>query len=183
MDIFRLMLLAAEEEEDNAFDGLFSGAAGAVGIVLMVTGLLLIYFGIKVIKGYRFLPTGDGAVIQEDNYIEAEAKLTEQKKIVMPDFGGGSDREFIEWEMVYTVDGREYTQTIPDDGYEKDGVLKIKYDPADPSAFYLADEGQDASDEDGDDTDLRKETVSMAGIVIIVLGVLVIIGGAALSFM
>ena len=81
MEITKLLSLAADEEK-NAFDGLFSGAGGIVGIVLIVTGVLIIYIGIKVMKGYSFMPTlGVETVIEEDTYVEGTATLVSQQKM------------------------------------------------------------------------------------------------------
>ncbi|MBQ8967017.1 DUF3592 domain-containing protein [Ruminococcus sp.] len=183
MDMTKLLLMA--EEEKNPFDGLFSGAGRVVGIILIVTGVLLIYLAVKVAKGYSFMPTlGTETVIEEDNYVECEAKVLQKKKTTMPDLNGGEDREFVEWKIGYTVDGEKFTQMIPDDGYEKGDMLKIKYNPDKPSEYYLVDENADneAPDEEEDtsaDTNKSRNT----GAIIAVLGVLVIIGGIALVLM
>lgn len=184
MDMLKLMLLAAEEDTDSSFDGLFSGARGVMGIVLMVTGLLIIYIAVKVFKGYRFLPmAGERTVVEEDNYVETEAKALQKKKSTLPDFNGGEDREFVEWKIGYTVDGEKYTQLIPDDGYEKGDMLKIKYNPDKPEEFYLVDGEQTEEREDTEEAaDPSENSSRTTGLVLTVLGVLVIIGGAALTF-
>lgn len=181
MEITKLLSLAADEEK-NAFDGLFSGAGGIVGIVLIVTGVLIIYIGIKVMKGYSFMPTlGVETVIEEDTYVEGTATLVSQQKTTLPDFNGTGEREFTEWTISYTVGGEEYTQTIPDDGYSKGDTIKIKYDPKKPDEYYLAEEAEEEAAEEADNTDERKSRNS--GAILIVLGVIVIVGGAALITM
>ncbi|MBE6874968.1 MAG: hypothetical protein E7493_13845 [Ruminococcus albus] len=181
MEITKLLSLAADEEK-NAFDGLFSGAGGIVGIVLIVTGVLIIYIGIKVMKGYSFMPTlGVETVIEEDTYVEGTATLVSQQKTILPDFNGTGEREFTEWTISYTVGGEEYTQTIPDDGYSKGDTIKIKYDPQKPDEYYLAEEAEEEAAEEADNTDERKSRNS--GAILIVLGVIVIVGGAALVTM
>ena len=181
MEITKLLSLAADEEK-NAFDGLFSGAGGIVGIVLIVTGVLIIYIGIKVMKGYSFMPTlGFETVIEEDTYVEGTATLVSQQKTTLPDFNGTGEREFTEWTISYTVGGEEYTQTIPDDGYSKGDTIKIKYDPKKPDEYYLAEEAEEEAAEEADNTDERKSRNS--GAILIVLGVIVIVGGAALVTM
>ena len=181
MEITKLLSLAADEEK-NAFDGLFSGAGGIVGIVLIVTGVLIIYIGIKVMKGYSFMPTlGVETVIEEDTYVEGTATLVSHQKTTLPDFNGTGEREFTEWTISYTVGGEEYTQTIPDDGYSKGDTIKIKYDPKKPDEYYLAEEADEEAAEEADNTDERKSRNS--GAILIVLGVIVIVGGAALVTM
>lgn len=183
MELFRYILLAADEDVDSSFNGMFSGARGVMGIVMMVTGVLIIYIAVKVFKGYRFLPAaGDGTIVEEDKYVEAEAKVIEKTVTAMPDLSGGEDREFIEWKIVYTVDGEEYAQHIPDDGYEQGDTLKIKYDPHKPDGFYLMDEEESNAD-DSDSFDPNEQKSRTTGLVLTVLGVLVIMGGAALRFM
>ena len=180
MSFWDIMLLA-EEEEDSAFDGLFSGAGNVVGVVLVITGVLLIYIAVKAAKGYSFMPTlGSETIIEEDNYVECKAKAVSRQTTTMPDINGEGEREFVEWEIAYTVDGKEYRQVIPDDGYSDGDTLDIKYDPDKPDSFYLADDDNAETEEDSatDETDRKKSRT--IGIILGVLGILVIIGGAAL---
>ena len=182
MEITKLLSLAADEEK-NAFDGLFSGAGGVFGIVLIVTGLLIIYIGIKVMRGYSFMPTlGTETVIEEDTYVEGTALLVSQQKTTLPDFNGTGEREFTEWTISYTVGGEEYTQTIPDDGYSKGDTIKIKYDPKKPSDFYLVtDDGpsKEGGYDDSDDTANSRRNGFIFGL----LGVIVMLGGIALALL
>ena len=77
MEMYKLLALA--DDTDKSFDGLFSGAGHIVGIVLAVTGLLLLYIAFKVAQGYSFIPTlGSETVIKEDNYVEGTAKAVEK---------------------------------------------------------------------------------------------------------
>ncbi|WP_024858260.1 DUF3592 domain-containing protein [Ruminococcus albus] len=176
MEMYKLLALA--DDTDKSFDGLFSGAGHIVGIVLAVTGLLLLYIAFKVAQGYSFIPTlGSETVIKEDNYVEGTAKAVEKIVTKMPDPNGGEDREFVEWKIVYTANGEEYSQEIPDDGYSEGDNIKIKYDPAKPSAYYIAEEKEE-TDESEDTTDEGKG--KMTGLILGVLGVLVILGGVAL---
>ena len=127
MEMYKLLALA--DDTDKSFDGLFSGAGHIVGIVLAVTGLLLLYIAFKVSQGYSFIPTlGSETVIKEDNYVEGTAKAVEKIVTKMPDPNGGEDREFVEWKIVYTANGEEYSQEIPDDGYSEGDNIKIKYE-------------------------------------------------------
>lgn len=181
MDMLKYVLLAADET-DSSFDGLFIGAKGVMGIILIVTGLLLIYFAVKVFKGYRFLPAaGERTIIEEDNYVEIEAKVLQKKKSTMPDFNGGEDREFVEWKIGYTVEGEKYTHLIPDDGYKKGDFLKIKYNPDKPDEFYLVDEEKEQEGESAELDAPSKDSSHTTGLVLAVLGVLIIIGGVALN--
>ena len=100
----------------------------------------------------------------------------------MPDLGGGEEKDYVEWKIAYTVDGEEYTQMIPDDGQKEDEEISIKYDPKNPSAFYLADDDETEPDEyETDPADTSKSR--NIGIILGILGILVIVGGAALAFM
>ncbi|WP_295156012.1 DUF3592 domain-containing protein [uncultured Ruminococcus sp.] len=181
MDIFNLILLA-EEEEKNVFDGMFSGARGVMGVVLAITGVLIIYIAIKVAKGYSFVPTfGGETIIEEDKHVDGKAKAVRRQTTTLPDFGGGGEREFVEWEIMYTVDGKEYTQVIPDDGYSEGDELDIRYDPRKPENFYLAGEDNEDTDDDGSATEENNRKKSRnTGLILGILGVLVIIGGVAL---
>lgn len=182
MDILKLMLLA-EDEGSNPMDGMFSGAQKGVGIVLIVTGLLIIYFAVKVAKGYRFLPTAGGeTVVEEDNYTAGEAKVLKKQTTILPDFGGGGEKELTEWEIGYTVGGREYTQTIPDDDYTEGDTIKIKYDPKKPEDFYLTADEETSSEPEDDGSDDTAKSRSM-GILFAALGIMVLIGGVALTLL
>ena len=46
MEMYKLLALA--DDTDKSFDGLFSGAGHIVGIVLAVTGLLLLYIALSL---------------------------------------------------------------------------------------------------------------------------------------
>ncbi|MCR5540894.1 MAG: hypothetical protein K6F71_08800 [Ruminococcus sp.] len=177
MEMYKLLALA--DDTDKSFDGLFSGTGHIVGIVLIITGLLLIYIAVKVAKGYSFIPTlGSETVVKEDNYVDGTAKAVEKIVTAMPDLNGGADREFVEWKIVYTVNGEEYLQVIPDDGYHEGDSIKIKYDPAKPATYYIAEEEDGASE--SEDTSDEGSKSKMTGFILGILGVLVILGGVAL---
>lgn len=181
MDIYKLMLLA--EEGPNPMDGMFSGIHKPAGIILIITGVLIIYIAVKVAMGYRFLPAAGGeTIIEEDTYVETEAKALQKKKSTLPDYGGGGEKELIEWKIGYTVNDEKFTQIIPDDGYEKGDIIKIKYDPKKPDEFYLVtDEEPSSESEENNSSDTAKSR--NIGLIFGALGVLVIIGGIALVLM
>ena len=96
------------------------GWQGIGGIILLLTGVGLIYFGIKALQGYRFFPEQEYNIPEEDHYEPTQAKALQKIKTTMPDFNGGEDRVFTEWKIGYTVDGEKYTQIVTDNGYEHD---------------------------------------------------------------
>jgi len=143
-----LIHILAQDSEGSAFSGVLHGWQGIIGIVMAVTGLLIIYFGIKVYRGYKFLPEREQNIPKEDNFLPLKAKVLQRKKTKMPSFNGGEATEFVEWKIGYEVDGEKYTQMIPDDGYEKGQFLNIKYNPDDPQEYYI-DSGETAQDISG----------------------------------
>ena len=102
------------------------GWQGIGGIILLLTGVGLIYFGIKALQGYRFFPEQEYNIPEEDHYEPTQAKALQKIKTTMPDFNGGEDRVFTEWKIGYTVDGEKYTQIVTDNGYEKGDMIDIK---------------------------------------------------------
>ena len=181
MDIYKLMLLA-EEEENNPMDGMFSGAQHIVGIVLIITGLLIIYIAVKIAKGYRFLPAaGSETIIEEDNYVEGEAKAVSKQTTTLPDYGSGA-KELTEWEISYTVNDEEFTQVMPDDGYETGDTITRKYDPTNASDCYLVTDDAPSKEggyDDSDDTANSRRNGFIFGL----LGVIVMLGGIALALL
>ena len=92
------------------------GWQGIGGIILLLTGIGLIYFGIKALQGYRFFPEQEHNIPEEDHYEPTQAKALQKVKTTMPDFNGGEDRVFTEWKIGYTIDGEKYTQIVTDNG-------------------------------------------------------------------
>lgn len=166
----KLMLLA-EESEANPFEGALTGRQGIIGIVLIVTGILLVYIGIKVVMGYKFLPDEEIGVPQEDTYVPAKAKVLQKKKTTMPGFNGGEETVFVEWKIGYEADGEKYTQIIPDNGYKKGEFIDIKYNPDDPQEFYLDDEKSkaDTAAEERKEPEEKKNPMGYVFIVIALL--------------
>ena len=174
----KLMTLSAENDDKGPFQGSLNSVQSIIGIVLIITGLLIVYFGIKVYKGYKFLPETKQNIPKEDNYVPLEAKVLQKKKSTMPSFNGGEDQVLVFWKIGYQVDGEKYTQMIPDDGYQKGDMLKIKYDPADPNVYYL-DEDPDVSEETQQEEPEQEEKNS-SGILFSVLGVIIAVVGLVL---
>lgn len=153
------------------------GWQGIAGIILLLTGIGLIYFGIKALKGYRFFPEQEQNIPEEDHYQPMQAKALQKVKTTMPSFNGGEDQVFVEWKIGYTVDGEKYTQIVTDNGYQKGDMIDIKYNPENPQEFYLDDEKSkvevvsDKSDEDKDEPE-EKTPFGYAAIAIgVLLGV------------
>ena len=176
------LIMLSSESETSPFDGMFSGWQGIAGIVLLVTGVLMIYIGIKVLKGYKIMPETETGIPLEDNYVSGQAKVLQKVKTTMPDFNGGGERTFIEWKIGYEIDGEKYKQVIPDNGYEKGEILDIMYNPDNPAEYYLADEKSQVKVEKAETSQAEdeKEEKSPVGYVIIGLAVMVIVIGIIL---
>ena len=176
-----IITMLAEESEANVFKGIFSGWQGIASIVFVIIGVLTIYIGIKVLMGYRFFPEQQTTVIEEDNYIPIQAKVLQKKRTMMPDFNGNGETELIDWKIGYEVDGEKYTQFIPDDGYKKGDMIDIKYNPDNPSEYYIDDEKNvpEVMEEETENT-ADNERKGPAGYVIIAVGVMVIVLGVIL---
>lgn len=179
MAFFSALTLAADESDafkDSPFLGSLSGAQTVIGIVLIVTGALLLYFGVKMKMGYRFFPESGETVVEEDNYAETRAAVGESHITTLPDIGSG-ERELTEFDISYTVDGTEYKQTVPDEGYKTGDVIKLKYNPESPNEFYLSDTDTEAEDEESSSA---QEPKNISALIVIALGVLVAAAGIAL---
>lgn len=182
-----LTILSADSEENalenTAFSGFLHGAQAKVGVVLLIVGLLIIYFGIKVLRGYKFLPEHEQNIPKDDNYVPAEAKVLQKKKTEMPDFNGSGTVQFVEWKIGYEVDGEKYTQIIPDDGYEKGQILNIKYDPDAPQEYYLdngtltddAEQDEQQENEKSSDKNFNGYVFEGIGLLVAVVGVMLIL--------
>lgn len=134
-----LNILADDASEVDGLKGVFSGWQGIVGIVFAVMGVLMIYVGIKVYRGFKIDFGTKASVPQQDTHVPTTAKIQNKVKTTIPDFSGNGEKEIIEWTMVYEVDGEKYKQTIPDNGYTKGQIIDIKYEPSDPQDYYLYD--------------------------------------------
>ena len=151
------------------------------GIVLAITGLGLIYFGVKIMQGYELFPQANRQnVPKEDNYVAVKAKVLQKKKQKLPALEkGGEPRIFVQWKIGYEVDGEKYDQIVDDEGYEKGDFIDIKYDPEEPSRFYV-DTGAGAADDDEEETPEKERhpfgyAAIGLGVIIIALGVILIL--------
>lgn len=187
------LLSAAEEEEDMWISdaGFFDSYTNIVAIVLIVVGLAIIYFGVKLLKGYTFHPDETVVVEKDEGFVTINADIAERRQTEIPNYSaaahGKSNDLFKEMRIVYTVDGVEYTEWVSDYGEDmyKDSV-PIKYDPDDPKDFYVL-EGDgdfqgipdengdlDGNEDDEDETDVQKNGI---GVVVIIVGVLIMAVG------
>ena len=117
------LMLLAENFKVSVLAGVNLGWQGIGGIILFLTGIGLIYFGIKALKGYRFFPDQEQNIPEEDHYEPMQAKALQKVKTTMPSFSGGEDQVFVEWKIGYTVNGEKYTQIVTDNGYNKGGII------------------------------------------------------------
>ncbi|MDO4943925.1 MAG: hypothetical protein Q4E74_01845 [Ruminococcus sp.] len=175
----KLIQILAEDGESGVFSGALHGWQGVIGIIMAVTGLLIIYFGIKVFRGYKFLPEHEQNIPKEDNFLPVKAKVLQKKKTRMPSFNGGEATEFVEWKIGYEIDGEKYTQMIPDDGYEKGQFLDIKYNPDAPEEYYL-DNGSAAFETESEEKTEENDRNSM-GILFAGIGLLIGVIGVMLA--
>ena len=157
-------------------------AQSIIGFVLVSTGLGLIYFGIKIMQGYELFPQENRQNIpKEDNYVPIKAKVLQKKKQKLPPLEqGGEPRIFVQWKIGYEVNGEKYNQIVDDDDLQKGDFIDIKYDPDDPSRFYV-DSGSAVGDTDEEDEIPEKESHPFGyaaialGLIIIALGIILIL--------
>lgn len=175
---------AKDVSDKSGLKGTFSSWQGIVGIVLAVVGVMMIYVGIKVYKGFKIDFGTKANVPQEDTHVPTTAKIQNKVKTTIPDFSGNGEKEIVEWTMVYVVDGQKYKQTIPDNGYTKGQIIDIKYEPTRPEDYYLYDKQQEEAKalaaENGEEEqpeERNKLGLGMVGIafLIIALGVIMMI--------
>ena len=60
------------------------GWQGIGGIILLLTGIGLIYFGIKALQGYRFFPEQEYNIPEEDHYEPTQAKALQKIGLAVP---------------------------------------------------------------------------------------------------
>ncbi|WP_124098277.1 DUF3592 domain-containing protein [Ruminococcus sp. Marseille-P6503] len=188
--ISRTVCLASEGD-----DGTWVGKAGffidymnVVAIVLIAVGIAIIYFGVKLLKGYTFHPD-ETVVVEKDKHFELiNADIAERRVTEIPNYsasakGGGND-VFKELRITYTVDGEEYSEWISDfGGYGN--TVPVRYNPDDPKDFYVY-EGDDAPeslpDESGslagnEDNDSDDSPSKGLGLVVLIVGGLISVLG------
>ncbi|MGN0594528.1 MAG: hypothetical protein ACI4I6_05170 [Hominimerdicola sp.] len=154
--------------------GFFSGAQGIVGIVLVLTGIAMIYIAIKVMKGYQILPMQETCQPKEDTYLPEKAKVINKQETEIPSFNGGEVSFMTEWTIEYTVEGETYEQIIPDDNYSKGDILDVKYNPENPKEYYLDNgiimvEKSEDEEEEEEKEKLEKNPIATAMIIVAVL--------------
>lgn len=174
------LMLLAENFKVSVLAGVNLGWQGIGGIILFLTGIGLIYFGIKALKGYRFFPEQEYNIPEEDHYEPTQAKALQKIKTTMPEFNGGEDRVFTEWKIGYTIDGEKYTQIVTDNGYEKGDMIDIKYNPANPQEFYLDDEKSKVEVTEEEKEAEEKEEKTPFGYAAIAIGVLLGVFGVVM---
>ena len=162
------LMLLAENFKASVLAGVNLGWQGIGGIILFLTGIGLIYFGIKALKGYRFFPDQEQNIPEEDHYEPMQAKALQKVKTTMPSFSGGEDQVFVEWKIGYTVNGEKYTQIVTDNGYNKGDMIDIKYNPENPQEAYLRDnvgiiKGGSHRGRKGSRAERGKDTVRLCG--------------------
>ena len=165
------------DSSPDLFKGVFSGWETVGGIVLIIVGILCVYFGIKVIMGYRFFPEQNATIVEEDKYIPIKAKVLQKHKTTMPDFNGSGEREIVDWKIGYEIDGEKHTQYIPDDGYEKGMLIDIKYNPENPDEYYLDDE---KTQDETEKAEPEQKHGGPTGVIVIALGVMLAVLGIIL---
>lgn len=195
MDILRLISVFVDTESESGIvlseDGFFSKHMVAFGVVLAVVGLLIVYIGIKVLKGFRFMPEQTEAQLVEDDLPAMDAEIVDRRSTELPDYSGDSSSKIVFKEMLirYSVDGQSFEEWIADTGEYKD-TLPIKYNPTNPQEFHvyendesfegIPDEngslsGNEDSSAEGEEIPEKKSTT---GVMIVIVGVLVAIVGA-----
>ena len=194
MTIMRLLAAAEEDRTEIETAGFFKDYMWIVGIVLIVVGLLLIYFGIKVGKGYRFMPEESQTQIVEDELPSVNAEIIERRSTEIPDYSRNGEGKLVFKEMLirFTAEGQSFEEWINDSGEYSDTV-PIKYNPNNPQEFHVYEGDEDFEgipDENGDldgneDTDAEPEggsktvklTLMGIGLIILAVGIFVLIEG------
>ncbi|MBR6044996.1 MAG: hypothetical protein IKP47_05105 [Ruminococcus sp.] len=156
MEIYSIMRVLAESEDgtDVAKAGFFADYMWIVGIVLAVVGLALVYFGIKVGKGYRFMPEQTETTVVEDDNPSVNAEIVDRRTTEIPDYSHNGSGTIVFKEMLirYDVEGQICEEWINDSGEYTDTV-PIKYNPTHPEEFHVY-EGEEnfegIPDENGD---------------------------------
>ena len=194
MTIMRLLAAAEEDRTEIETAGFFKDYMWIVGIVLIAVGLLLLYFGIKVGKGYRFMPQDNQTQIIEDELPSVNADIIERRSTEIPDYSGSGKENIVFKEMLirFTANGQSFEEWINDSGEFSDTV-PIKYNPNNPQEFHVhegEEEFEGIPDENGDldgneDADTEPEggsrsvklTIMGIGLIILAVGIFVLIEG------
>ena len=182
--------------------GFLGDRMNIVAIALLVIGAIIIYFAVKLMKGYTFHTDETVVVDKTEGFETVNAVIAQRRQTEIPNYsssakGGGND-VFKEMLIVYTVGGEEYSQWVSDYGEDmyKDTV-PIKYDPEDPENFFIYTEDDDfkgipdengeldGNEEDTDDTAEEMEVSdknNSVAVVVLIIGILIMaIGGFILA--
>lgn len=170
--------------------GIFNDKMNVIAIILALTGLGMVYFGIKMLCGYSFFPKDKNEVVvsNQEDFIEVDAKIIDDKEYEIPNYSqtGGDKTSYHELQIEYYNEGETYTPWISFGNYSE--TVKIKYNSKKPEEFKVV-ENEDFkgfSDEYSDDEDNQddsSETPSkMNGIVVIIVGVLIAVVGCGLFY-
>lgn len=187
-DIINFVFMLSSSEEDGTWvnkAGFFDDYMNIVAIVLILVGIGIIYFGVKLIRGYTFHPDETVVVEKDNDFAVVNSNVAERRQTEIPNYsasaaGKGKD-VFRELRIVYSVEGGEYSQWISDSGGYGDTV-PIKYNPDDPTDFYVIDGGEDFEgipDENGEldgneDKDVSDGSPSKGlGIFMTLIGILI----------
>ena len=193
MTVMRLLAAAEEEKTDIETAGFFKDYMWIVGIVLIVVGLLLLYFGIKVGKGYRFMPEENQTQIVEDELPSLNADVVERRSTEIPDYSDKGEGKIVFREMLirFSVEGQSFEEWINDSG-EYGDTVPIKYNPNNPQEFHVYEGDEDFQgipDENGDlagnedpepeheGNNAVKLTLMGIGLIILGIGIFVLIEG------
>ena len=193
MTVMRLLAAAEEEKTDIETAGFFKDYMWIVGIVLIVVGLLLLYFGIKVGKGYRFMPEENQTQIVEDELPSLNADVVERRSTEIPDYSDKGEGKIVFREMLirFSVEGQSFEEWINDSG-EFGDTVPIKYNPNNPQEFHVYEGDEDFQgipDENGDlagnedpepeheGNNAVKLTLMGIGLIILGIGIFVLIEG------
>ena len=193
MTVMRLLAAAEEEKTDIETAGFFKDYMWIVGIVLIAVGLLLLYFGIKVGKGYRFMPEENQTQIVEDELPSLNADVVERRSTEIPDYSDKGEGKIVFREMLirFSVEGQSFEEWINDSG-EFGDTVPIKYNPNNPQEFHVYEGDEDFQgipDENGDlagneDPEPEPEgnsavklTLMGIGLIILGIGIFVLIEG------
>lgn len=192
-----ITLLTAEADDDGTWvntAGFFSNYMNIVAIVLIVVGLAIIYFGVKLIQGYTFHADETVIIEKDSDFVSVNAYIAERRTTEIPNYsasavGKGNDL-FKEMKITYSAEGGEYSHWISDNG-EYDDSIPVKYNPRDPSEFYI-DEGEEFEgipdengDLDGNEDDEIEATEAdggskSVGITVLIVGILVLAVGVGI---
>ena len=182
IELYALALLTADET-GNAFGvtGVLDKYGNIFGFVILVFGLIFLYFSFKLKKmgGFYLESQNHDPIIKETGYLPGEAKVGERRKSEI------LGKTFSEMQLIFELDGETYEKWTPDLGSE--GSVKIEYNPENPSEFYISDKLQEddeapSHDEDGKEVEELKEPPNKAFIAMLVFSIVLLALGAGFLY-